>query len=331
MTSSKFILLTGAGFTHNFGAPLACDLWAVIMNHQDVQKNPRIREVVLTDFDFESVYHSVMSSDYSADEKTAMANAIEYAYAYVDDIVRSWGFHRDASYSVNVYKVQELIASFVGTYREPGFFFTLNQDLFLERHYYNGERPRLPGITQHRDWFSSHFRDRLQQPDYVTLPNDSEIDDGSEFLGHSRFYYIKLHGSCNWRTTVGLRRMVIGHGKEYQISDEPLLARYFDIFGRVLADGGRRLLVIGYGFRDPHVNKVIATAVEEHGLQIFIMTPESPASLHATLSRTEAGFKIWFGLGGYFQCSLARMFPADQSESTEWRAVKNQYFLRQSV
>jgi len=166
MTSRKYILLTGAGFSHNFGAPLASELWASIMNHAAVQGTPRIRQAVLYDFDFESVYHRIMSGAYNSDEKAAMARGVQDAYAYVDEIIRSWGFRADSPYPVNVYGVQDMIARFAGTKTEPGFFFTLNQDLFIERHYYNGPRPHLPGIRPRiNNWFSTHFTEALQDQD----------------------------------------------------------------------------------------------------------------------------------------------------------------------
>lgn len=106
MTSNKFVLLTGAGFSHNFGAPLASELWATILNHKAVQGARRVRDAVLSDFDFESVYHGIMSGDYSPEEKAAVARGVEDAYGYVDEIVRSWGFRTDSPHPVNVYKVQ---------------------------------------------------------------------------------------------------------------------------------------------------------------------------------------------------------------------------------
>jgi hypothetical protein len=136
------------------------------MNHAAVQGTPRIRQAVLYDFDFESVYHRIMSGAYNYDEKAAMARGVQDAYAYVDEIIRSWGFRADSPYPVNVYGVQDMIARVAGTKTEPGFFFTLNQDLFIERHYYNGPRPHLPGIRPRiNNWFSTHFTEALQDQD----------------------------------------------------------------------------------------------------------------------------------------------------------------------
>ncbi len=172
MANPRF-LLTGAGFTHNFGTPLAGELWAVILNHPKVHEYPRIKQALLSDFDFESVYHSVVNGGYTPNEIKALTDAVSYSYAYIDEIVRKWGFRRDAPYPVYVYKVQEMISAFSSSSKSyPGYIFTLNQDLFLERHHYNGEAPCLPGVQHKSNWFSSHFRDALGPSDYCDLPSE---------------------------------------------------------------------------------------------------------------------------------------------------------------
>ena len=56
--------------------------------------------------------------------------------------------------------------------------------------------------------------------------------------------------------------MVIGRGKVGQIHNAPLLKYYFELFRNVLFQPERRLFVIGYGFGDKHINKIIAEAVK---------------------------------------------------------------------
>jgi hypothetical protein len=83
MNSQTHILLTGAGFTHNFGAPLAKEVWNLILNNPSMRTCPRLREVLLGDLDFESVYHTViLSADYSPLEKRAMNDAVQSAFAF---------------------------------------------------------------------------------------------------------------------------------------------------------------------------------------------------------------------------------------------------------
>jgi hypothetical protein len=97
--------------------------------------------------------------------------------------------------------------------------------------------------------------------------------------------------------------MVIGRGKNRQIKNEPLLCYYYKIFKKVLSQTNRRLLIIGYGFGDEHINSVISNAVENYGLKIYIISPEPPNKLKERLC---AGCKketvnIWYGISGYSQ------------------------------
>lgn len=62
-TISKTILLTGAGFSANFGGYLAEEMWSIIFNHPEVQKHSAVREFMLSPigkYDYESIYHIVV-------------------------------------------------------------------------------------------------------------------------------------------------------------------------------------------------------------------------------------------------------------------------------
>jgi hypothetical protein len=83
-----------------------------------------------------------------------------------------------------------------------------------------------------------------------------------------------------------------------------------------------RLMVIGYGFRDPHINASIRTAVER-GLRVFIIAPEG-AELAFRLSPTRARGQIPYptpeetmlrqALIGASRRSLAETFGGDTAE-----------------
>ena len=51
---------------------------------------------------------------------------------------------------------------------------------------------------------------------------------------------------------------------------QPLLSWYADIFEQVVSAGDVRLMIAGYGFGDAHINAVIAQAIENHALSVFI-------------------------------------------------------------
>ncbi|HEX4167382.1 MAG TPA: hypothetical protein VHZ55_18100, partial [Bryobacteraceae bacterium] len=110
------ILLTGAGFTKNFGGPLAKELWSIIFTSPSLDVAPRVREILRRDFDFESAYNTVIREpepladlfDRGASlepQRQALRKAVTEAYEYVDEKVRAFSNRTDAPNAVNIYKV----------------------------------------------------------------------------------------------------------------------------------------------------------------------------------------------------------------------------------
>ncbi len=52
---NRQILLTGAGFTKNFGGFLASEMWAQIFNSYHIKPHKKLGEILRRDFDYESV------------------------------------------------------------------------------------------------------------------------------------------------------------------------------------------------------------------------------------------------------------------------------------
>jgi hypothetical protein len=131
-------------------------------------------------------------------------------------------------------------------------------------------------------------------------------------LSKGNNFVIKLHGSCNWKSFDDSDTMVIGRGKKSKILKEPLLRCYFEIFEKVLCEGSHNLIVIGYGFRDKHINSVLAKAVKK-GLKIYILSHGSPGTFKENLLKDyedneDKSYEdkqnreiIWEGLAGYSQ------------------------------
>jgi hypothetical protein len=87
------VLLTGAGFTRNFGGFLANQMWDKIFNHEQVQHYPSLVNLLKDNFDFESVYNEVIDGNsHSQDSQLALQQAIKSAYDQLDDATRNyWG------------------------------------------------------------------------------------------------------------------------------------------------------------------------------------------------------------------------------------------------
>ena len=70
--------------------------------------------------------------------------------------------------------------------------------------------------------------------------------------------------------------MVIGRNKAEDINREPLLRWYFSLFEEVIYEGNKKMLIIGYGFRDEHVSNILLKGVQEHGLSLYVINPSDP-------------------------------------------------------
>ena len=339
--SSKHVLWTGAGFTKNYGAPLASEMWAKIFNHKKIQAQSRIKELMQNCFDYESIYYYIMEDvmkrscpddeKYTDGEKDAIDDVVKSAYEYIDTILR--GFIKDHQRPTELYNINNLISKFSETgsychtdinnvkyyvYPETSvksFIFTLNQDLFFERLYDNNFDAKLsiPGIENNSEWFKTTFKRPLKLSDNYQLPNEEQLNFiKPDILSDENFFLIKLHGSYNWTSFDGTQKMVIGRGKIDQIQKEPLLRCYFEIFKKVLSQNQTRLLIIGYGFGDDHINRIISESVRDNELKIYIISPESPKEFKKKiLEINNFGEDIWKGMSGYFSSSLNEICPQE--------------------
>jgi hypothetical protein len=83
--------------------------------------------------------------------------------------------------------------------------------------------------------------------------------------------FFKLHGSANWVDGEGKGLMIMGGDKAGAISAAEILSWYREEFAAHLSGDRVRLMVIGYGFNDGHVNEVIGKAADGGALGIFIV------------------------------------------------------------
>lgn len=322
---SENILLLGAGFTKNFGDLLANEMWADIFSHKKIQDQQRIRKLMLNDFDYESVYYSVLEGFYDQtglfgkkyenvifdeNEKNAIKEATTSAYKYIDEILIEYikkHHHPNELIHFNdligkigsqTHKAKNFVDDdgkheirFIDT-KNKSFIFTLNQDLFFERllHKNHEANISIPGIDNNSEWFSTNFNKPLDRTDYCELPNEDELNN-KDILMEGQYFLIKLHGSCNWISFDGSEIMVIGKGKIGNIQKEPLLKLYFEIFENVLSQGQRRLFVIGYGFGDKHINEIISKSVTKYELKLYILSPESPKAFRKKLCEGSEEFE----------------------------------------
>ena len=323
----EHILFTGAGFTKNFGGFLAKEMWSKIFNNSKIQSCQRVKKLMINDYDYESIYHKIINGNYTQEEKDIISDVILEVYRSLDDICREWNFISAAPNPVNIYGVNKLISRFSGGPNEIGFFFTLNQDLFVERHFDDTSAGLIhPGIHKIPDAHKRIINLPLENNDFIRLPTDNELKGSSTNLYSATIHYVKLHGSYGWLNSSGLNRYVIGQDKEDQIAGEPLLSWYYDLFRNVLSHPSRKLLIIGYGFRDDHINELIASSIKDFNLMFYVISPTDPSMFIDKLKSVEFGETMLQGLSGYFPYKLLEIFPADQSDSHAWKDLLDNFF-----
>jgi hypothetical protein len=322
---SPRILLTGAGFTHDFGAPLAKEMWERLFNHPRVQGDATLRDLLLESFDFEDVYQEVMGW-HDQPAKDAISEAVGHAYQALDDAIREC--HLRSRQTLNG------VCKLVSCFARPGggdAFFTLNQDLLIERLYRCQDRHVVcPGIHPRPRLRDDYWHERLQPTDYIPLPTEDALKERTDhYLKSGLTFYVKLHGSQNWLDSSGRQKLVIGHpsSKRAEIEHEPLLSWYFELFQEALNRRSVRLLVIGYSFRDEHINSVLADAVTTRALSIHLLCPEQPNAFISCLrEKRPRGQDITKGLKGYYQNSVAEVFPPDGGETPAKRDLWESFF-----
>lgn len=207
-------------------------------------------------------------------------------------VIKNLTWHRNSPHGVHLQGVKQLITKFASTIPDRrGYFFTLNQDLFIERWYGKDTLLKVPVGRPHLPDIHHNQSRTLENSDYLTVPDSNQTDrigveDKGKTSSSGFFHYLKLHGSVNWLSSDNKRVMVIGGRKREQIHDEPLLEYYFKTFQKVLSQPSRRLCVIGYGFRDKHINGVIGNALLKHGLRLYVISPRPRTEIRRELRKT---------------------------------------------
>lgn len=191
MDISQNILLTGAGFSHNFGGFLADGMWSQIFNHPEIQNRQLIKDVLLKDFDYESIYNEVLlgaTGKWFDSDRTAIKTAVLEAYRQLDQFILNYNIHPNIDY---MYAVNKFIERFSGDMRTIGFFFTLNQDIFVERFYDSSNKPLvLPKMKRIPDYSSNDRRkSMLQEGDFITAIRGND----STWISADQLSNLELH------------------------------------------------------------------------------------------------------------------------------------------
>lgn len=255
------VALLGAGFSRNWGGWLATEVLGELLGRVigDNETYAKLRHFQ----NFEDTLADLQAEARTKDTDDAIERLAQFERAVIDTFSEmnevfaqfpGWGLSTDASDSIDAF-----LGRFDGI-------FSLNQDLLLELHY----RPTIaggydfPGMKAPANWPNLQPDEKLRA---IWQPN-GEI----HFNGAAQ-PIIKLHGSVNWRDPSGNRLMVMGGAKPEAIERDPVLTEYHEYFGQTLKSGDTRVMVIGYGFNDSHINRMLVQAGVEHGMQMHLVNP----------------------------------------------------------
>jgi hypothetical protein len=266
-------LLTGAGFTHNWGGWLADEAFEYLLGCSEI--TPHIRNLLwknkVAHTGFEGALQELRDEYIRSNQELnagrqlntldrlllGMFNSMDRGYGDFEP-----GMHeRMGPQPTNI---RDFLCRFDAI-------FTLNQDTLLEQKYHpsdflegsqgkwNGSRS--PGLQE------EHINGTRYAAPGVFRPLDPPFTIPDRIQP-----YFKLHGSSNWRAFNGFSILIMGQNKGKQIERVPLLDWYRAQFRQMVCQAEAKLMVIGYSFRDEHINEIIEAAAQK-GTKLFVIDP----------------------------------------------------------
>lgn len=273
------IALLGAGFTRNWGGWLAAELIGELCGR--LVDRPNLNQMLRLSGNFEQVLGARRAA---AEREPSNEQAVEDMRRLEEAILASFGTVNSALARLPDFRLGGVtdergsIRHFLGRFDA---IFTLNQDLLLELHYDGmGLESRgrwqhyyFPGIVLTRGWLRERREERVGQ---TLLAGNVPVAPAERYQP-----VFKLHGSANWRAGERGRALVVGTGKEKTIAGSELLRWYHEQFRRYLTQGNTRIMVIGYGFADQHINTLLLDAAKRSALAMYLVDPKGREALTA--------------------------------------------------
>jgi hypothetical protein len=262
-------LLTGAGFSRNWGAWLADEAFEYLLGCSDLTPHQRnlLWKHKTQRTGFEGALQELIDlyllhrDDRSAQELQSFSALLLGMFDSMNIGFATFEPGRHEHMGPQPTSIRDFLCRFDAL-------FTLNQDTLLETHYLptdirEGSQGRWVGC-QSPGLIEENPTGVRSAPPHIFRPSDSPFA-----LNDRMQRYYKLHGSSNWRALNGATILILGANKRSAIDGIALLDWYRNQFRAALAQPGARLMIVGYSFRDAHINEII----EQAKAQIFIIDP----------------------------------------------------------
>src|SRR5712664_1980881 len=251
-TKMTHLLLTGAGFSKNWGGLLASEVFNDLLSASELDQTTRDMLYKANEprgGGFEAVLARLQGATDAANVKRC--ETLTSVLAGIFNMMGGAYMQRQFEFAA-IPDTRYSLTPFLGRFDT---IFTLNQDTLIEQKYLPGlptRRAHLPGL---KFMNPSAMTGAVQDKFAMMEPNPSDFH-----LSPSIQPYIKLHGSVNWmESNTGQRMLIMGGAKTAFLGRFPLLKWYQDEFRKALMQPGARLMVMGSSFSDEHINDAIFT------------------------------------------------------------------------
>jgi hypothetical protein len=259
-------LLTGAGFTANWGGLTATQFFGRLLREP---LDEDVRAMLIKTRSFETVMASLQSQHAHAPTEESKRRLD----AFTSVLLGIFNGMNNSLARVH-FEFQNSVAYTIAKFLQQfDAIFTLNQDGLLEMHY-------IPGIIGGGRWDlcglpgMGHLGPPPLVQSFTARDHLGMRTPNQPFQLNLRHQpYFKLHGSANWvADSQSGPLLILGGQKTTQLNLHPILVQYLAELQRRLNEPDAKLMVIGYGFNDEHINDAIAEGVRNH-LKLFVVDP----------------------------------------------------------
>jgi len=267
------ILLTGAGFSRNWGGWLAVEAFEYLLGSPEIDEG--LRDLLWRHQEKGTGFEGALADlqrDFTHRKDETSKKALDGLQTALVGMFNEMNAGLSTIPNFAVADHTRSIRSFLDLFDA---IFTLNQDLLLEQHYcdatsgpgvrFRWRGAKVPGVRPINP--TLHIADPRAQANEPCRPDQSLFNEQTDYQP-----YYKLHGSSNWVADTGDHLLIMGGAKVASISMHPILDWYAKQFQAYLSRPNVRLVVIGYSFSDDHINEAIMAAAA-NGLKLFIIDP----------------------------------------------------------